>query len=70
MRIEADGFKSWEQTGLVLQVGETRTIAPVLEVGAVSTEVTVSASEATVDLVTAKTESVISEVTLDRKSVV
>ena len=64
VRIEADGFKSWEQTGLVLQVGETRTIAPVLEVGAVSTEVTVSASEATVDLVTAKTESVISEVTL------
>lgn len=64
VKIEANGFKGWEQTGLAIQVGETRTIAPVLEVGAVSAEVTVNASEATVDLVSAKTESVISEVTL------
>jgi len=33
VRIEAGGFKAWEQTGLALQVGRTRTW-PVLEVGA------------------------------------
>jgi hypothetical protein len=64
VRIEASGFKAWEQTGLVLQVGETRTLAPVLEVGAVSSEVTVNAAAATVDLVSAKTESIIPEATL------
>ena len=64
VRIEASGFKAWEQTGLVLQVGETRTLAPVLEVGAVSSEITVNAAAATVDLVSAKTESIIPEATL------
>ena len=64
VQIKMNGFKTWEQKDLILQVGETRTLAPVLEVGQVSTEVTVNASEATVDLVSAKTESVISEVTL------
>ena len=64
VRIEASGFKAWEQTGLVLEVGETRTLAPVLEVGAVSSEVTVNAAAATVDLVSAKTESIIPEATL------
>jgi hypothetical protein len=64
VRIEAGGFKAWEQTGLVLQVGETRTLAPVLEVGAVSSEITVNAAAATVDLVSAKTEAVIPAATL------
>jgi len=64
VRIEASGFKAWEQTGLVLQVGETRTLAPVLEVGAVSSEITVNAAAATVDLVSAKTESIIPQATL------
>jgi len=64
VKIEAAGFKTWEQTGLDLQAGETRTLAPVMQVGQVSAEVTVNADVATVDLVTAKTESVISEVTL------
>jgi Carboxypeptidase regulatory-like domain/TonB dependent receptor len=64
VRIEVAGFKGWEQKGLALQVGETRTLAPVLEVGEVSAEVTVNAAAATVDLVSAKTESVIPEVTL------
>jgi len=64
VRIEASGFKALEQTGLVLDVGETRTLAPVLEVGAVSSEITVNASVATVDLVSAKTESVIPEATI------
>jgi hypothetical protein len=64
VRIEASGFKAWEQTGLVLLVGETRTLAPTLELGQASAEVVVNASEATVDLESGKTESVISEVTL------
>jgi len=64
VRIEAGGFKTWEQKGLTLAVGETRTLAPVLEVGAVSSEVTISATATTVDLVSAKTESIIPEATL------
>jgi hypothetical protein len=64
VRIEAGGFKTWEQKGLTLAVGETRTLAPVLEVGAVSSEITISAAATTVDLVSAKTESIIPEATL------
>ena len=65
VRIEAGGFKTWEQKDLTLAVGETRTVAPVLEVGAVSAEITVNAAAATVDLVSAKTESVIPEATIE-----
>jgi hypothetical protein len=66
VRIEMTGFKAWEQKDLALQVGEIRTLAPVLEVGAESTNVTVSASQASVDLVSATTGSVIAETTLEQ----
>ncbi len=61
VEIQASGFKSSRVNGLVVQAGTIRTIAPVLEVGSVSTNVEVSASATTVDLVTPKTEAVISE---------
>jgi len=64
VQIQATGFKTWDQKGLTIEVGETRTIAPVLEVGSISTEVVVSASEVSIDLVTPRTEAVISESTL------
>ncbi|MGA2807558.1 MAG: TonB-dependent receptor [Terracidiphilus sp.] len=64
VKIEMSGFKAWDQKDLVLQVGETRTLAPVLEVGSASAEVTVSASEVTLDMVSATTGSVIPEATL------
>ncbi|MGA3372203.1 MAG: TonB-dependent receptor [Terracidiphilus sp.] len=65
VQIKAVGFKTWEQKELLLAVGETRTIAPALQVGAVSAEVTVNAEEVTVDLASAKTESVIPEATVE-----
>ena len=58
------GFKVWDQKDLILQVGEIRTIAPVLQVGSISAEVTVSASEATVNLISPTTGSVIPEETM------
>ncbi len=61
VEIQASGFKSSRVNDLVLPAGAIRTIAPVLEVGAVETKVEVSASETTVDLVTPKTGAVISE---------
>jgi hypothetical protein len=64
VQVQATGFKTWDQKGLTIEVGETRTIAPVLEVGSISTEVVVSASEVSIDLVTPRTEAVISESTL------
>ena len=64
LQIRATGFKTWDQRDLILQVGEIRTIAPVLQVGATSTEVVVSASEVSIDLVTPKTGSVIPEDTI------
>jgi len=64
VQIQMNGFKTWDQKGLALQAGEIRTLAPVLEVGQVSTEVTVSATEVAVDLESAKTGSVIAEETL------
>jgi len=66
VQIQMAGFKSWEQKNLALQVGEIRTIAPVMEIGQVSTEVTVSASEVSLDLVSATTGSVIAEATLQQ----
>ena len=62
--IQMTGFKTWKQAALVVAVGQIQTIAPALEVGEVSTNVTVSAAETTVDLATATTGAVISNVTL------
>ncbi len=59
IEIQAQGFKTWRQAGLELQPGQLRTIAPVLEVGAVSTDVTVSASQETVNLATPATGAVV-----------
>jgi hypothetical protein len=64
VQIQMSSFKTWDQKGLALQVGETRTLAPVLEVGSVSSDVTVSASEVSLDMVSATTGSVIAEATL------
>ncbi|MGH9353972.1 MAG: TonB-dependent receptor domain-containing protein [Terriglobia bacterium] len=66
VRISMSGFKAWEQTNLTLQVGEVRTIAPVLQVGAVSASVTVTASEGAVNLVSAKTGSTIGATTVNQ----
>jgi hypothetical protein len=62
--ISMNGFKTWDQKDLTLQVGEIRTLSPVLEVGNVSAEITVSASEVALNLVSATTGSVIGEETL------
>jgi hypothetical protein len=64
VEVQMNGFTTWRQGGLALQVGEIRTIAPVLAVGSVSTNVTVSASETSVDLISPTTGSVIAENTL------
>ena len=62
--IQMNGFQSWQDPHFALQVGQTRTIAPVLEVGTVSTSITVSASDLAIDFVTPTTGAVISETTL------
>ena len=66
VEVQMNGFTTWRQASLTLQVGEIRTIAPVLAVGAVSTNVTVSASETSVDLISPTTGSVIAETTLQQ----
>ena len=64
IEIQMNGFRIWKNTNFVLQVGQTQTIAPALEVGEVSTSVTVSASETALDLVSPTTGAVISDITL------
>ncbi|MGA2299086.1 MAG: TonB-dependent receptor [Candidatus Acidiferrum sp.] len=64
VQIQMTGFKTLDLKGLTLEVGELRTIAPVLEVATASTEVTVSASEVAVDLSSAITGAVVLEDTL------
>ncbi|HZP04854.1 MAG TPA: TonB-dependent receptor [Terracidiphilus sp.] len=64
VQIQMNGFQSWTEPSLTLQVGEVRTLAPELKVGEVSTNVEVSATAATVDLTTPTTGSVISTETL------
>ena len=64
LQIKMRGFSTYEQKDLALEVGELRTFSPVLAVGSASTEVTVSASQAAINLSTATTGSVISEETV------
>jgi len=64
VEVQMSGFQTWKQDGLALQIAQIRTISPELQVGAVSTNVQVSATAAAVDLVTPSTGSVISNETL------
>ena len=66
VQISMPGFKTWKQSNLALDPGQIRTLAPVLQLGSVSTNVTVSAAETTVDLSTASTGAVISNTTLEQ----
>jgi hypothetical protein len=66
VEVRMAGFESWRQAGLALQVGEVRTVAPALKVGAASENVEVSAAETAVDLVTPTTGSVIADVTVQQ----
>ncbi len=66
IEVRMSGFESWHQAGLTLQVGEVRTLAPALKVGAASENVEVSAAETSVDLVTPTTGSVIADVTVQQ----
>jgi hypothetical protein len=59
VEIQMTGFKTWRQAGLDLQPGQIRTLSPVLQIGEVSAEVTVSAAQETVDLATPTTGSVV-----------
>ncbi len=64
VEIQMTNFQTWRQAGLNLQIREVRTISPELKVGEVSANVEVSASAASVDLVTPTTGSIISNETL------
>jgi hypothetical protein len=64
VQVQATGFKTWSQKSLTLQVGETRNLVPTLEVGTVSTDVTVSADATTINTVSPTTGAVIAEETV------
>lgn len=66
VEVRATGFETWRQPDLTLQVGEVRTLAPALKVGATSENIQVSASATAVDLVTPTTGSVIADVTVQQ----
>jgi hypothetical protein len=65
IKIQAAGFETWKQSGLALQIAEIHTLTPDLNVGAVSTNVEVSATAAQVDLETPATGAEISSVTVE-----
>jgi len=64
--IKLSGFKTWEQKDLILQVDEVRTLAPGLEIGSVDTDVTVSADQAAINMVSPTTGAVISQETVEQ----
>jgi hypothetical protein len=66
LEVAMSGFKSWQENALLLQAGETRTIAPVMQVGAASVSVEVQAAEETVNLTTPATGAVISQQTVQQ----
>jgi hypothetical protein len=61
VEIQMNGFETWRQIGLNLDVGEVRTLAAALKLGALSEKFEVVATETSVDLVTPATGSVISD---------
>jgi hypothetical protein len=65
VQIQMTGFKTWDLKDLTIEVGEVRTIAPVLELASATTEVTVSASQVAVDLTSPITGSVVLQSTLE-----
>ncbi len=64
VHVTANGFTGWDQTDLNLQPGEIRTLTPSLTVGSATTNVTVTASNLSLDLVTPNTSSVIGSKTI------
>ena len=64
VEVQMAGFQTWKQAGLAVQIAEIRTVSPEMKVGEVSTNVEVSATAASLDLVTPTTGSVISNETL------
>ncbi len=66
LQIQMGGFKTYDQKDLSLQVGEIRTVAPILEIGSVSADVTVSASVGALNTESATTGDVISEKTVEQ----
>lgn len=65
IKIQAAGFNTWQQNDLILQVGETRTLAPVLSIGTVTTELTVTAAPLAVQLTSATTGAVVSQTVVE-----
>src|ERR1041384_6539269 len=59
LEVSLQGFKSYVQTGIVLQVGATPTINAVLEVGALEESITVDAAAPLVDVKSAGISNVI-----------
>lgn len=49
LRVEATGFQRFEQTGIVIQVGQSRTVDVALKVGATTAEVVVTGESPLVD---------------------
>ncbi len=64
IQISAAGFDAFQESNLTLQVGEMRTLTPVLKLGSTNTEITVTASQASLNLAAATTGSIISEETV------
>lgn len=62
--VQKTGFQAWQQQSEVVQAGQTLTIAPQLKVGTVAQRVTVSATAATINLVSPTTNAVITSRTL------
>jgi hypothetical protein len=64
VEVKLSGFQTWQDANLVLAVGDQRGLAPVLQVGEVSTSVTVTSEELSVNTSNARTGSVLSEETI------
>ena len=64
IQIVAQGFQTFQEKGLTLQVGEMRTLSPSLQPGSVTSEVTVTAEQAALNLSAATTGSIISQETI------
>lgn len=70
LKVEAEGFKAYEQKGIIVSASDTRGVDAVMEVGAANETVTIQASAEVIQKETGAKENTITAKTIDNTSII
>jgi len=70
LKVEAQGFKTYEQTGIIVSASDTKGVDAVMEVGAANEVVTIQASVEVIQKETGAKENTITSKTIDNTSII